>query len=457
MSMRWQLFAAFGLIILIALGTVAVVAQYAAEREVETFLRHGGQEGLENLTEALENFYEQEGSWSGVESIFPTAGAGRGRIRGSGASIQQGDHTLANSDGVVIIDTREGALGETLSADEIHSAIPLIVSGETVGYLLPENGIVQYPQNFEPLLIERINRATLLAALISGVLAVLLAAVFAGIIQKPVRDLTRAVNKLSQGDLSQRVHVPGRGELGLLAENFNDMARSLQDAASRRKAMTADIAHELRNPLAVQRAQLEALQDGVFPLNQEQLNRLYAQNQTLSRLVEDLRLLALADAGELTLNKAKIALAPLCLETLANFTPQISGKEIELETDFEQDTFIVYADKERIQQIINNLMQNALRYTPEGGRIKVSLRKEKEDAALAVTNSGPLMSDETLEHLFERFYRGDRGRDRAGGGTGLGLSIAKKLAEAHHGSLTGKNHPEGGVIFTLTLPILRSN
>lgn len=456
MSMRWQLFAAFGLVILIALGTVAVVAQYAAEREVETFLRHGGQEGLENLTDTLENFYEQQGSWSGVESIF-TTGSGRGRGRGSGASSQQGNHTLADSDGVVIIDKREGALGETLSADEINSAILLNVSGETVGYLLPENGIVQYPQNFETLLIERINGATLFAALISGVVALLLAAVFAGIIQKPVRDLTTAVNKLSQGDLSQRVHVPGRGELAVLAENFNDMARSMQDAASRRKAMTADIAHELRNPLAVQRAQLEALQDGVFPLNQEQLNRLYAQNQTLSRLVEDLRLLALADAGELTLNKAKIALAPLCLETLANFKPQTSGKEIKLQTDLEKDTFFVYADKERIQQIVNNLMQNALRYTPEGGQIKISLRKEKNDADLAVYNSGPLMSDETLEHLFERFYRGDRGRDRAGGGTGLGLSIAKKLAEAHHGSLTGKNHPRGGVIFTLTLPVLRTN
>jgi len=295
-----------------------------------------------------------------------------------------------------------------------------------------------------------------LSALISGGVAVVLALILSGIIQRPVREMTRAVKKMSEGDLDQRVEVRGHGDLALLAAAFNDMAQSLQNAASRRKAMTADIAHELRNPLAVQRAQLEALQDGVYPLNQDQLKRLDAQNQALSRLVEDLRLLALADAGELELNRSELNLAPLCLDTLANFKPQATDKGILLQSDLEAGVFCVNADKERISQILNNLMQNSLRYTPEGGRIKISLKREKGKVSLEVFNSGTAMSPETLQHLFERFYRGDRGRDRAGGGTGLGLSIAKKLAEAHHGSLTGANHPEGGVVFTLTLPLLDS-
>ncbi len=456
MRIRWQLFIAFGLIILIALGTVAIVAQVTAEREVESFLRHGGQESLEKLSSSLISYYAQNNSWSGVETVFST-GAGRGRGQRSGANPAQGNHTLANREGVIIYDRRQEVRGESLSNEEMDMAISLRVSGETVGYLLPENGIQQYPQNFDTLLVERINRATLFSALISGGVAILLAAVFAGVIQQPIRNLTTAVNKMSEGDLTQRVNVRGKGELAILAETFNEMAQSLQDAELRRQAMTADIAHELRNPLAVQRAQLEALQDGLYPLNKEQLDRLYAQNQTLTRMVEDLRLLALADAGELTLNKSELDLAPLCLEALANFKPQTSAKKIILQSDLQTDEFSVYADKERIRQIINNLMQNAIRHTPEGGQIRLTLRKENGNVHLAIFNSGSQMSEETLDRLFERFYRGDRGRDRAGGGTGLGLSIAKKLAETHHGSLTGENHPEGGVVFTLSLPLLKSN
>ena len=168
-------------------------------------------------------------------------------------------------------------IGEPLSDAEVAASIDLRVSGEVVGYLLPEVTLPQYPQNFESLLLERINRATLISALLSGVVAVILAVVFASIIQKPVKDLTAAVKNMSDGDLSQRVDVRGKSEIALLGESFNHMAQSLQDAEGRRKAMTADIAHELRNPLAVQRAQLEALQDGVYPLNQQQMDRLYAQ------------------------------------------------------------------------------------------------------------------------------------------------------------------------------------
>ena len=450
MSLRWQLSIAFGLIVLVALVSVAVIAQNTAEREVESFLRHGGQAGLENLTESLENYYSQEQSWSGVESLFST-GSGRGRGQRSGPNAASGDHLLASARGVILFSQEAGRIGEILSAAEMENAIDLQVSGKVVGYLIPEEALPQYPQNFDSLLMDRINRATLVSALVSGLVAVILAVIFTGIIQKPVKDLTAAVKNMSDGDLSQRVDVRGKGEMALLGESFNHMAQSLQDAELRRKAMTADIAHELRNPLAVQRAQLEALQDGVYPLNQSQLDRLYKQNQTLSRLVEDLRLLALVDAGELALNRSMLELSSLCEAVLTDNRPQAVVKDLILQGDLPEGEIWVDADKERIQQIISNLLQNALRYTPQGGHIRLALRREGHEACVEVYNSGPQMSEETLKHLFERFFRGDRARDRAGGGTGLGLSIAKKLAEAHQGTLRGANHPEGGVVFTLTL------
>ncbi|KUK45898.1 MAG: Two-component sensor histidine kinase [Anaerolinea thermophila] len=453
MSMRWRLFGAFALVIIIALGTIAVVTRYTTEQEVQRFLGYGGQVGLENLARTLENYYADNGSWSGIVSS-PAAMPGRGQgQRGSGmAGI--GSHILVDANGVVVYSPREDEIGVSLSDQQLSQSINLEVSGELVGYLIPEGGIPELPDNFEGLLIERVNRATLLAALVSGGIAILLALVLATIILKPVRDLTAAARKMSAGDLSQRVEVQGKGEINALGQTFNKMAESLQDAEVRRRAMTADIAHELRNPLAIQRAHLEALQDGVYPLNSESLEPIAEQNQQLTRLVEDLRTLALADAGSLDLNKRKIDLIEVCRDTVKRFEPQTLGKNIKLFTDCQLEGLLVEADKERLQQILDNLMQNAIRYTPEAGRIRLTLLREGGFGVFKIHNNGPQLSEQALKRLFERFYRAEKARDRASGGTGLGLAIARQLAETHGGSLDGANHPDGGVVFTLTLPLI---
>ncbi|MDF1519365.1 MAG: ATP-binding protein [Brevefilum sp.] len=453
MSMRWRLLGAFALVIIIALGTIAVVTRYTTEQEVQRFLGYGGQVGLENLARTLENYYVDNGSWSGIfSSSEARPGRGQGQ-RGSGmAGI--GSHILVDASGVVVYSPREDEIGMQLSDQQLSQTINLEVSGEIVGYLIPEGGIPDLPDNFEGLLIERVNRATLLAALVSGGIAILLALVLATLILKPVRDLTTAASKMSAGDLSQRVEVQGKGEIHALGQTFNQMAESLQDAEVRRRAMTADIAHELRNPLAIQRAHLEALQDGVYPLNSESLEPIAEQNQQLTRLVEDLRTLALADAGSLELNKRKIDLIEVCLDTVKRFEPQTLGKNIKLFTDCQPEGLLVEADKERLQQILDNLMQNAIRYTPEAGCIRLSLLREGGFGVFKIHNNGPQLSEQALKRLFERFYRAEKARDRASGGTGLGLAIARQLAKAHGGSLDGANHSEGGVVFTLTLPLI---
>jgi len=450
--MRWQLIGAFGLIILIALGTVALVARYTTEQEVQTFISHGGQTGLENLASSLEDYYAANGSWDGVDQTF-TPGHGRGQGQRSGANAAWADHRLADEAGLVLISPDLEEVGTSLPDGTLARSISLVVANERVGYLIPEGGIPDLPDDFEKILIERVNRASFLAALISGGIAVILALILAAIILKPIHNLTTAVQKMASGDLNQRVHIRGKSELGMLGESFNHMAGSLQQAETHRTTMTADIAHELRNPLAIQRAHLEALQDGVFPLNQENLDLVIEQNQQLTRLVEDLRMLALADAGELSLNKRMIDLVGVCQETIARFEPQANGKQIQLLFDNNVEALFVIADKERLQQIHDNLMQNALRYTPEGGWIRLSLTRQGQEGIISIHNNGQQISDESLRHLFERFFREDKGRDRASGGTGLGLAIARELAEAHDGKLMGENHPAGGVVFRLVLPI----
>jgi len=450
--MRWRLLGSFLLIIIIALGTVAIVTRYTTEQEVQRFIGYGGQVGLENLATSLEDYFEENSSWEGVETVFQ-AGDGRGRGPRSNVNAGIGNHILTDESGLVLHSPDTSELGTRLTESTLYQSIPLSVSGDIVGYLVPEGGVLELPDNFEDLLIERVNRASLVAALISGGLAILLALFLAALILKPVRSLIGAVEQMTTGDLSQQVAIHGKGELGMLGDAFNQMSRSLQEAENRRQMLTADIAHELRNPLAIQRAHLEALQDGIYLLDQENLALIAEQNRQLTRLVDDLRTLALADAGELVLNKRPVDLREICTETMTRFEPQARKKQIRLNANCLNEPLIISADKERLQQIQDNLMQNALRYAPEGGKIELSLLSSGDDAVFGIYNNGPKIPEEALGRLFERFYRADKARDRSSGGTGLGLAIARKLAEGHGGSLMAENHPDGGVVFTLSLPI----
>lgn len=218
--------------------------------------------------------------------------------------------------------------------------------------------------------------------------------------------------------------------------------------------MTADIAHELRNPLAVQRANLEALQDGVYPLTAESLAPVIEQNQLLTRLVDDLRTLALADAGQIELKRTPTDLSALVERVMERFQPQAHTQQVRL-------SFIppavpiptLSADPIRLEQVLTNLLSNAFRYTPPGGHIDLALATQDGMLRLSVHDSGPGIPEDALPYIFERFYRADKSRARAEGGSGLGLTIARQLARLHGGDLTASNHSAGGALFTLILPV----
>jgi signal transduction histidine kinase len=338
-----------------------------------------------------------------------------------------------------------------------------------VGYLLPEGGM-PFSQADETWLLQRLNRAALGAGLIAGGLALLLALLLAYNLARPLRDLRVAAGRLAHGDLSQRVQVRGRDELAELGRAFNSMAAALQRAEASRRALTADIAHELRTPLAVQRAQLEALQDGIYPLTVANLASVAEQNQVLARLVDDLRTLALADAGQLSLERRPTDFSTLAQNLLDRFQPQAQARQVRLTLELGPTPPAgppqLLIDPLRIEQVITNLLSNALRYTPAGGQIECRLdygdpqafKTEPSSSTAVVTfcvhDSGPGISPEALPHIFERFYRADKGRSRVEGGSGLGLAIARQLAEAHGGSLAAANHPLGRAVFTLVLPVV---
>jgi signal transduction histidine kinase len=455
--MRFRLFLSFAVIVLVAIASMLVIARQGAASEVRAFMFRGGMSGTQGLVGALEDYYAARGSWQGVEALLLEAGPGRGHgmgPQGMGAMMNQ-RLRVADARGYLVADSLGGDLGSQLSRAELNNGIALEANGQVVGYLLPEGGMAFTPGD-ETRLVSRITRAALIAGLVAGVASLLLAGVLAYQLLRPIHALTRAAEQMAQGDLSQRVQVHGDDELALLGQTFNRMATSLQHAEESRQAMTADIAHELRNPLAVQRASLEALQDGIYPLTPENLAPILEQNVLLSRLVDDLRTLALADAGQLKLESVPTDFASLVERLVERHIPQATAQQVELIYQKPPSPLPpMDLDPLRVEQILGNLLSNALRYTPPQGRIEVTLSQATDKVQLTVRDSGPGIPDEALPYIFERFYRADRSRSRLKGGTGLGLAIARQLAQAHGGDLTAANHPQGGAALTLSLPISR--
>jgi len=448
--MRLRLFLAFALVVVISVTGVILLVRQSAARELNAYMFRGGMYGAEGIVGALEDYYRQHGSWNGVDQLFQS-GHGMGRGMGGGSMMNQ-RFRLADASGTLIVDTAGSSLG-SLSQDEIDQSIDLNVGNHTVGYLLPAGGSA-FTSSDSAELLNRLNRAALIAALIGGAVSLLLAFVLAYGLLRPVGELTQAAEALSLGDLNQRVPVKGSDEIAQLSVTFNQMAESLQQAESSRRALTADIAHELRTPLAVQRANLEAIQDGVYPPTAENLQSVLEQNLLLTRLVDDLRTLALADSGQLQLERNETDLVNLTQAVLERFSAAAAKQQVSLSIEKPEDPLpMSNVDHLRVEQILHNLIANALHHTPEGGTIICSLLVQGKEIVITIRDSGPGIPPEALPYVFERFYRADKARSRNQGGSGLGLAIARQLAEAHHGTLTAANYPEGGAIFTLALPI----
>jgi len=459
--MRIRLFLSFALIVLVSVASVVIAARQTAVSEVRTFMFRGGMSGTDGLVGTLEDYYKTHRTWQGAESLLEDAvpGQGRGRGQGMGPGMGAGPMAqrllLADSQGNVILDTGSSDSGSSsinqLSPAELQIAIPLSVDNQVVGYLFPEGG-TNFTQRDEAFLVSRLSRGAIIAGLIAGAASLLLALFLAYRLLRPVRELTHAAARLGAGDLSQRVPVRGDDELAGLGRTFNHMANSLQRSEESRKAMTADIAHELRNPLAVQRANLEALQDGVYDLTPENLVPILEQNHLLTRLVEDLRTLALADAGQLELEYAPADFTALVRRVIERYAPQAAAQQIGINLGSQDTCQPISLDAGRVEQILGNLLSNALRYTPAGGKIDLEITCSPSSIQLSLHDSGPGIPASALPHVFERFYRADRSRTRSEGGTGLGLAIARQIAQAHGGGLEAANHASGGALFTLTLP-----
>ena len=272
---------------------------------------------------------------------------------------------------------------------------------------------------------------------------------------KPLRDMAQAARRMERGDYGQRVVTGSVDEVGQLAQAFNRMSAELDQLERLRRDLVANVSHELKTPISALRAHLENLLDGVEQPDPQTLQVMLAQSERLGRLVDQLLELSRLESGDVPLQREEVALAPLVSEVLSEIEVALADRRVEVRGEVPVDLPSVFADRERLHQVLFNLLDNAVRYTPSGGRIALAWRAQDEGAVFEVRDSGIGIAQEHLPRLTERFYRVDRSRSRETGGTGLGLAIVKHVLVRHQGRLLVDSAPGQGSTFRAWLPEAR--
>lgn len=301
--------------------------------------------------------------------------------------------------------------------------------------------------------IEDSQRSLGIAAIVAVLLALGIGFLVSRMVTRPVRQLSLSARRIAEGDLTQRVKGAGDDEIGEVAEAFNSMAAQLEKKEKSRKQLLADIAHELRNPLSIIQGNLEAWLDGVITPTPNQIASVYDETVLLNRLITDLRELSLAEAGQLKLHLKQTDLVDLIESETTVFQARCREKGVNLNTETDPGLPSINIDRDRIKQVLHNLLENALRYTPAGGSISVTTVKENSLINVAVTDTGSGIDPADLPYVFDHFYKADKSRQRAYGSAGIGLALVRKYVELHRGSVSVESQPGKGSAFYFTLPL----
>lgn len=439
-SLRLRLLLATVFVVLIAVGVTAFVATRRTEGEFQRYVERRNPADDRRLGLVLARYYEENSGWQGIQSEVTRLGQYIGQRV-----------VLADADGNILADSDNKLVGQTVSTHWSKPRAYITEAGQSIAALY----IDPLTAPFDPAaqFIEAVNRSVIFGALAAGIAAVIVTLLISGRILRPVGHLTKAAEKMAQGDLSARVPVESDDELGQLAAAFNSMAGNISQQEQLRRNMVGDVAHELRTPLTNLRGYLEAVRDGLITPDAALVDNLYEETMLLTRLVRDLHELAQAEAGQITLVCTPTPLVEVVEQAVDILRPQADAKGVALKVDVPPTLPIVSIDRERIGQVIRNLLNNALAHTPEGGAIDVSATRENGSVWVSVCDTGEGIGPEHLPHVFDRFYRADRSRARLTGGSGLGLAIVKQLVQAHGGVITAESQVGQGSTFKFSVPV----
>ncbi len=454
-SITFKLTLAFLLVGLTGSALVALIVWRGTQSAFDQFLQKREEQVLINQ---LVKYYQANNGWDNITYDLPVV---LNSIQHD-ADIPAGDFRrnwirliLVDADRVVIFSTLAEQSGRPITKKEMDGAIALDSNGETIGWLVVAPQEREWiPNSPEGRFLQMVNSATVISAAVAILLALTLGGFLAYTMTRSLRELTEATVKIAKGNLGEQVQVRSQDEIGDLASSFNQMSLDLQRATRVRRQMTADIAHDLRSPLSVISGYAEALSDGKLPGTPEIYNVLYQETKHLSRLVEDLRTLSLADAGELPLIFQTVNPRVLLERAPIRHAVRAQQNNIQIRVEAQAELPNVSADVERMAQVFDNLVLNAFRYTPTGGVITLAAHSVGKEIEFRVSDNGAGIEPHDLPHIFDRFYRGDPSRQQSGE-SGLGLAIAKSIIEAHGGTIVVESQPEQGATFTVKLPALQ--
>jgi two-component system sensor histidine kinase BaeS len=415
------------------------------------YIRQSNEQRVELLADTLQEQYKLHGSWEFLQKndklIYQIM---RSFEQNNGSSLPpQGWRTK-----FWILDSHDQRIGGSdlpIPPDMKGTRRVMNVNGVNIGTVLstPAERLTRNADiNFD----RQQNRTSWIIVGFTALLAAAVTWLLSRGMLAPVKRLVQGTHQLAAGNFSSRVKVDSQDELGKLAQDFNQLAMTLEKNEQMRRAFMADISHELRTPLAVLRGELEAMQDGVRKMSLDSLISLQSEVSILTKLVDDLHQLSLSDAGALAYRKEEIDAVHLIQLAEAGYRDRFHHKQLTLATQL-PEKIMLFGDPQRLSQLFNNLLENSLRYTDSGGGLDIIASKRDKSLRILFQDSAPGINDEQLQHIFERFYRAEGSRNRASGGSGLGLAICQNIVEAHGGRISASHSPSGGVCITLSLPL----
>lgn len=456
---------AFLAVLLVALAVLlamGVAGRWSFNRGFVGYMDELALQRLEEVRPRFGQVYAREGSWDFLRNnrrawfhlTRPHGGDDRGGPpAGEGEALPESDLTgaifrlsLMDAQGRFVMGNPRITLGE----GAVRRAVT--VEGRTVGWLVMAPFHSVSDTGARRFYDEQLS-ATLLVGSIAALFAVAVSLWIARTLVAPIKQVADATRRLADGHYAERVACTSRDEVGQLACHFNSLAHALEANERMRRDFMADVSHELRTPLAVLRGELEALEDGVRPMDRDALQSLKGEVMTLARLVNDLHELALADVGGLAYRKQPVEVGAVLEATLAAFRDRFAAADLSVDLKLAPG-LVMAADASRLAQLFRNLLENTLRYTDPGGALKLAAHREGREIRIDFMDSAPGVPEQLLPHLFERFFRGEASRNRATGGTGLGLAICRSVVEAHAGSIVAQASPLGGVWVAMRFPAL---
>jgi signal transduction histidine kinase len=447
-SLTLKLTFAFLLTGLVSVALAAIFARYFTGVEFNRFV---GEREVRDFSAAVAGYYEQHGSWAGVDTylrLHPPPGSPDSALPPPGGAPP---FLLVGMDGRALTSGGGYRPGTPVPPNLIAGGSGIMVGGRRVATVV----VLAY----RPILNERdrdflarASRTLIYGAIGGGVVALLIGLVLTRVLLRPILALTDAIRAMHQGAEGLAVPVASQDEIGELVQAFNQLSADLARSNQARRQMTADIAHDLRTPLSVLTGYIETLRDEILPPSRERFQAMAQEATLLQRLIDDLRLLSLADAGELPLQMQHVAPDRLLMDVALAFEQQATRRGVSLDLQIDDDMPLLHIDRERMQQVLGNLVGNALRYTPPEGMITLAATRTNRGTQIEVADTGQGAPPDALPYLFERLYRADQARNERDGGSGLGLAIARAIVEAHGGNIAARNDPGAGLRVTITLP-----